>query len=133
MRHAFLVCAALAVCAAMMAAEPIGEGTYKGKYEGSAGASGDFRITLSRAAEGQWAADVMFALGGQDVKCKVTSIQVSDSKLKVVYTFDLQGTALESAIDGELSGGKLGGKYRTRVAGDGSAVDEGTWTTATEG
>ena len=122
----------MALTATSLLAEPIAAGTYKGKYEGSAGASGDFQVKLARNRQsGDWLGDVSFTLSGQDVECKVTSVQVNGAKLKMVYSFDLQGTALESMIEGELSGGKLGGKYRTQVAGDGSAVDEGTWTTAT--
>jgi len=109
-------------------AEPLAPGTYKGKYEGSAGSSGDFKVALSKAGE-EWKGDVTFSLGGQEVKCTVKTVQVTGAKLKMVYSFDLQGTPLESQIDGELTGGKLAGKYRTQVSGDGSAVDEGTFTT----
>jgi hypothetical protein len=120
----------LLLCAAAVFAEPLTEGTYKGRYEGSSGASGDFRVSLAKTAAGEWSGEVMFLLGGQEVKCTVRSVQVADAKLKMVYSFDLQGTQLESMIEGELSGGKLGGKYRTQVPGDGSTVDEGTWSTA---
>ena len=119
----WVLMAALAVLA-----EPLSVGTYKGKYEGSSGASGDFRVGLSKAGE-EWKGDVLFTLNGQEVKCKVTTIQVNGAKLKMVYSFDLQGTILESQIDGELSGGTLAGKYRTQVSGDGSTVDEGTFST----
>lgn len=117
---------------AVAAAEPLTAGVYKGKYEGSAGASGDFRVTLDDSG-GKWSGKVMFTLQGQDVNCKVTSIQVNGARLKIVYTFDLQGTVLESSIDGEMSGGTLGGKYHTQVSGDGTAVDDGTWTTKSAG
>jgi hypothetical protein len=120
----------LALCAGLpVAADPVAAGKYTGKWEGASGASGDFHITLASAPEGKWTSEVLFSLGGQDVKCEVKSIRVEDSKLHMVYTFDLQGTQLESTIDGEMSGKKLGGKYKTRVVADSSAVDEGTWET----
>jgi len=104
-------------------------GTYKGSYSGSAGASGDFVISLTQAGDGEWKSDVTFTLGGQDVKTKITSLKVDGSKVTIVYQFDLQGTALESTITGELSGATLAGEYHTKVVADGSAVDEGTWKT----
>ena len=110
-------------------ADPLAGGKYHGKWEGVAGGSGDFDMTLTAAEGGKWVADVEFSLGGQQVKCTVKSIVVTDSKLHVVYSFDLQGNQLESTIDGEMSGPKLGGKYTTRAVGDGTAIDEGTWAT----
>lgn len=120
------------VAAVAVMAEPLAVGTYKGKYEGSSGASGDFRVGLSKAG-GEWRGEVTFTLSGQEVKCKVTTIQVNGAKLKMVYSFDLQGTVLESQIDGELNSGTLAGKYRTQVSGDGSTVDEGTFSTTAGG
>jgi hypothetical protein len=102
-------------------------GTYKGTYSGSAGASGDFVVSLTQADSGEWKSEVTFTLGGQDVKTKITSLKVDDSKVTIVYEFDLQGTVLESTIAGELSGDALAGGYHTKVVADGSDVDEGTW------
>lgn len=112
-----------------LSADPLAGGKYTGKWEGTSGGSGDFRMTLTPADAGKWTAEVSFTLGGQDVKCTVKSISVTDSKLQVVYTFDLQGNVLESTVEGALTGKKLGGKYKTRAVGDGTAVDEGTWET----
>jgi hypothetical protein len=102
-------------------------GTYKGNYSGSAGASGDFTITLNQSAGGEWKAEVSFNLAGEDVKGKISSVQVDGAKVKVVYQFDLQGTVLESTATGELKGNTLEGAYQTRAVADGSPVDEGTW------
>ena len=102
-------------------------GTYKGTYSGSAGASGDFVVSLTQAENGEWKSEVTFTLGGQDVKTKITSLKVDGTKVTIVYEFDLQGTALESTITGELNAGALAGDYHTKVVADGSAVDEGTW------
>lgn len=112
-----------------LAADPLAGGKYTGKWEGTSGGAGDFRMTLTPADGDKWSADVNFTLGGQEVKCAVKSIAVTDGKLRVVYTFDLQGNILESTVEGELKGKKLGGKYKTRATADGSAVDEGTWET----
>ncbi len=118
-----LICFALAV--ALFAAGPAG--TYKGTYSGSAGASGDISVTLKQADEG-WKSDVTFSFGGGDIKTKVTSVSVEGSKVKIVYTFDLDGNELESTIKGELKGTTLAGDYHTKSTEDGSAIDEGTWT-----
>jgi hypothetical protein len=103
-------------------------GNYKGTYSGSAGASGDFVISLTQSGN-EWKSEVTFTLGGADVKTKITSIAVDGSKVKIIYEFDLQGTALESTVTGELNGATLAGDYHTKVVADGSAVDEGTWKT----
>lgn len=102
-------------------------GTYKGTYSGSAGASGDISVTLKQADDG-WKSEVSFSFGGGDIKTKVTSVSVEGSKVKIVYTFDLDGNELESTIKGELKGTTLAGDYHTKSTEDGSAVDEGTWT-----
>src|ERR1700726_1404399 len=86
-------------------------GSYKGTYSGSAGASGDFVVSLTQAGDGEWKSEVTFTLGGADVKTKITSVTVDGSKVKIVYEFDLQGTALESTVTGELTGGTLAGDY----------------------
>ena len=105
-------------------------GTYKGTWSGSSGASGDFRISLAPADNGEWKSDVVFSLGGADVKTTVTSVKVEGSKLRVVYQFDLQETKLESTVTGQLTGNSLEGTYTTKAVADGSAVDEGTWKAA---
>jgi hypothetical protein len=121
MIRAFLCfAAAVALWAAGLA------GTYKGSYSGSAGASGAFTISLNQSVAGEWKAEVTFNLG-EDIKAKITSVQVDGCKVKVVYEFDFQGTALESTSTGELKGDTFEGTYQTKSVADGSAVDEGTW------
>lgn len=105
-------------------------GTYRGTYSGSSGASGDFVVSLTQAESGDWKSEVTFTLGGQDVKTKITSLKVDGAKVTIVYEFDLQGTALQSTVTGELTAGSLAGAYQTKVVADGSAVDEGTWKAA---
>ncbi len=101
-------------------------GTYKGSYSGSAGASGEFRISLTQSS-GTWKADVTFNLG-EDIKAKVTSVEVDGLKIKVVYQFDFQGATLESTATAELKGDKFDGSYTTKSVPDSSSVDQGTWT-----
>ena len=100
-------------------------GTYKGSYSGSAGASGEFQISLSQSGS-DWKAKVSFDLGGA-VKAKVTSVEMDGVKLKVAYQFDFQGATLESTATGELKGNKFDGTYQTKSVPDGTAVDQGTW------
>lgn len=118
---------ALLAVGTLSSADNLAAGKFSRKWEGST-ASGEFRMTLTSAPEGKWSAGIMFTLDGQDVKCTVKSLTVVGSKLKAVYAFELQGYDLESTIEGELTGDKLGGKYTTRT-GDGTPVDEGTWQT----
>jgi hypothetical protein len=58
-------------------------GTYKGTYSGSAGASGDFVVSLTQTEGGDWKSEVTFTLGGQDVKTKITSLKVDGAKLTI--------------------------------------------------
>jgi len=99
-----------------------------GSYNGSAGASGAFQITLAQSGS-DWKAEVTFNLG-DDVKAKVTSVDVDGAKIKVVYQFELQGATLESTATGELKGDKFDGTYTTKSIPDGSPVDQGAWNAA---
>lgn len=109
-----------------MPADPVTAGKYSGKWEGSSGASGEFLLSLAKSG-GDWKAQVSFTMGSEKVNCSVTSLSVDGAKVHLVYTFDLLGTKLESTIDGERSGAKLSGKYRTRSVADNSQVDQGAW------
>ena len=101
-------------------------GKYTGTWTG-AQSSGAIKVALTQGEKGAWSADVSFTLGDQDVKCKVSALSVEGAKIHVVYTFDLLGQNLESTIDGERSGAKLSGQYRTRTVADSAPVDQGTW------
>ena len=100
-------------------------GTYTGTWSG--GATGDFRLTLTEAEKGDWKADVVFTMGSDEVKTKVTSVKVEGNKITVIYQYDLQGTQLQSNVTGEFKGKTIEGTYKATAVGDGSAVDEGTW------
>lgn len=122
----------LAVCATVLPAQSIGEGTYSGKYKGATeSATGDIRITFSKSAEGRWVTESSFTVQGQDVKCKTTEVSVTEAKLKHVCVWEAQGYVLETTLNGEASGGKLEGAYVTMLKSEGTRVDEGTWSAST--
>lgn len=98
-------------------------GTYKGTWSGGA-ASGEIRMKLDSAGNGTWNADVVFTLGTDEVKTKVTSVKVDGAKVEVVYQFDLQGNTLESTATGQVTDKTLEGAYKTKAVADGSPVDE---------
>ena len=124
MRSFLLLCTCLLTSAVVASSAGLA-GKYSGTYSGSA--SGDIHLALSQDDSAAWKADVTFTISNNDVKTKVTSIKVDGTKLMIVYEFDLQGTALESTITGELDGEALKGQYHTKAVADGSAVDEGDW------
>ena len=108
----------------LMTAADLG-GMYKGSWSGAA--TGDFRLTLTGVDGGEWKGTVVFTMGGEEYKTKVTSIKVDGTKLNLTYTYQLQGTALQSNIIGELKGTTFEGTYKASTVADGAAVDEGTW------
>src|SRR5437899_1099523 len=102
-----IACFVLAMMLA--AAEKDFAGVWTGKWSGIAG-SGDFRIALT-LADGKMKPDVMFTMGAIEVKTKVTHVAIEGSKLEMKYEFDLEGSHLESTIQGTLSGNALEGSY----------------------
>lgn len=101
-------------------------GTYKGTWTGGQ-ADGDFTLIIRPGDDGASKAEVSFTIAGQDVKCHVTSVKLNDTKIEVVYEFELGDTKLQSTVTGELNGKTVQGSYKTKSLSDGSAVDEGTW------
>jgi hypothetical protein len=113
----------------LSAQDKVAPGVYKGTWAG-ASAGGDFRLTLKPDSQGSLAADIVFTLEGAEVACKIISVKVDGPSIAIVYSFDLQGNALQSLTLGTLKGKSLAGTYKTS-AGD-SAVDEGTWKTTAQ-
>jgi hypothetical protein len=103
-------------------------GAYTGKWIG-ANAEGDFKLALSQTDKGEWTADVSFTYGDSDIKCKIVSVKVDDSKIELVYDFQIAGMQARSTVTGDIKGGEMSGKYHTK-APDGTDVDEGTWKVA---
>ena len=103
-------------------------GSYSGKWTGASGTDGDFHLTVAPDGSGGVRAEVMFTIGGQEVKCKVTRSKIEGEKIvELAYEFTLGDVKLESAIAGAKKGTSLAGTYRTKTVADGSLVDEGTW------
>jgi hypothetical protein len=117
----------LACAAICLAADDITAGTYSGKWQGSSGAGGDFRIVLAADSSGALKPEVTFTIGAQEVKPTVTSFEIDGSKMKLVYAYELQGNKLEGTAEGERKGDSLEGKYQARLLPDGGVIDEGTW------
>src|SRR5882672_10288110 len=122
---------AILAAGAAAAEDAVSAGTYKGKFAG--GGDGDFRLTLGPDGNGGLKGEVMFTMAGQEVPCKTTSLKIDGASLKIVYEFDLQGTKLQSAVEGKLKGKTLEGTYKTTIPGSDDAVDQGTWKASSGG
>jgi hypothetical protein len=116
----------LSLSTAALAASPAG--TYTGKWFG-ASAEGAFNLALSQGKKGEWTAEVSFTYGDSDIKCKMVSVKVEETKIELVYDFQIAGMQARSTVTGEINGGSMSGKYHTK-APDGTDVDEGTWKVA---
>jgi hypothetical protein len=103
------------------------EGTYKGKWEGASGASGDFEMTLTPDGDA-FKPTVTFTLGSEEVKTKVNAWKIGDGKLSIRYSFELQGNAAESTVEGAVkSDGTVAGTYKTKLLPEGGDIDTGSW------
>ncbi len=106
-------------------------GKYSGQWtSGANDVSGDFRLALAPAGEGQWKLEVSFTFSGSEVKATTRSIKVEGSRFEAVYDFDLGGNNLRSTIQGQLAGDNLEGAYKTTTVADATPVDQGTWKAA---
>ena len=121
LRATFLFLIAAAAC---IVAQDNLAGAYKGKWNGMS-ASGDFSLKLENSG-GTWKATIEFTLGDNPVPTIVRSVRVDGSKIEATYDFDLGGNKLQSSLQGEIRGGQLTGKYKTKALADGNGVDEGT-------
>ena len=110
----------LLLAGVLAADDVIAAGTYKGEWQGASG-GGEIHMTFHTGAT----PEVSFTLGGQPVTCKVLSFKADGAKFKIVYEFDAEGNALQSAVEGTVKGKSLEGTYKT-TAGD-QDVDSGTW------
>src|SRR5512142_856501 len=110
-------------CAVVCAAQgALREGTYKGKWEGASGASGDFEMTLTPDGD-SFKPVVVFTLGGEEVKTKVNAWKIGDGKISVRYSFEVQGNAAESTVDGAVKpDGTMSGTYKTKLLPDGGDI-----------
>ncbi len=112
------------LAAGMAVAQDDPAGTYKGKWNG-ASTGGDFTLQLEKAGAA-WKATVQFTLADNPIPTTVKTLKLDGKRLEIAYEFDLGGNKLLSQLEGELTGGALTGKYKTKALADGSPLDEGT-------
>ena len=104
-------------------------GQYAGKWTSTEGTSGELRIKLRPGSAANWIGEAMFTYESADIPGTVKSIEADGSKLRMVFDWQIQGTAGQSTLVGELTGDTLKGTYETKgVAG----ASRGTWS-ATRG
>ena len=120
-----LLAVLLTVATLTPAQSGIGPGTYKGTWTGAAG-GGDFHLTVTSGGKGE----IGFSIDGAEVPSKMVSFKIDGANLPAVYEFDLQGSKLQSAIQGALKGKTIEGTYKTTAPGSDDAVDQGTWKTS---
>ena len=99
-------------------------GQYAGKWTSTEGTSGELRIKLRPGSAANWIGEAMFTYESADIPGTVKSIEADGSKLRMVFDWQIQGTAGQSTLVGELTGDTLTGTYETKgVAG----ASRGTW------
>ena len=99
-------------------------GEYAGTWKNSEGAGGELRIVLRRDVAAAWSAEASFTTEGARVPTKMKSIRVDGSKVVMVFDWDVQGTAGQSKVSGELRDDTLQGTYETSGA---AGESSGTW------
>lgn len=125
----------LALCLAVLittsAAAPGLAGKYVGEWKSSgSGNGGAIRFTLDGPHAEIWKAELSFVLDGADVPTVMRETKVNEAKIELTYTFEAQGTTLQSHITGDWDGAAFKGKYDTTVSG--APIDSGTWTAVRE-
>ena len=91
-------------------------GTFSGRWLGQNEVGGDLRFKFSPGTDAPWTADVLFVYEGTDVHAKTQSVQISGSKVEVVITWEIQGTAASTTLTGILSGQDIEGTYKSTAA-----------------
>jgi hypothetical protein len=122
----------LAAASAKSAPPPAGKsalsasvaGEYTGTWSGREESTGALRIKLWQDASAVWLAEVMFTYEGADVPTTMKSVKVEGTKVELVFSWVVQGTAAESRVTGELTGDVLEGIYQNTTQ-EGPA--RGTW------
>ncbi len=130
MRSCALLLLLFLLLAGVAAAADEPAGVYKGEYNGASGMSGAIRLEFQKAADGAWKCSVSFSANGQDVSARITSAKVEGGRIELRYEFEVEGTKLESVLNGELKGRMLEGKFQTSAGGN--SLDEGTWKATSE-
>lgn len=98
-------------------------GQYAGSWKGDAEGLGDLRITI-RQADGKWVAESVFTFEGAEIPTKLKSLEADGAKVLLIFDWEIQGSAGQSRLTGELKDDQLQGKYETTGAAGNST---GTW------
>jgi hypothetical protein len=101
-------------------------GQFAGKWIGVEGTAGELRIKLRQEAGAAWVGEAMFTYDGAEIPGKVKTLETEGTKLRMVFDWEIQGTAGQSTLNGELIGDTLKGTYETRGA---AGASRGTWNT----
>lgn len=117
----------LAGCATPAATGPKVAGTYDGKWSGSDGMAGEFKIALTQGAGGVWNAKVGISYQGDSIPTTMKTIKVEGSKVETVYDFEAEGARSTVKMAGEVVGDVLAGTYEVSNA-RGRVTATGKWT-----
>jgi hypothetical protein len=101
-------------------------GKYSGTWKGPENSGGDLRVTLTREEGGSaWSAEAMFTFEGAEIPTTMKGVTIEGtSRIRLVFTWQIQDTPGQSAMTGELSGDTLQGTYETTGPAGNS---KGTW------
>jgi hypothetical protein len=99
-------------------------GQYAGKWMSTEGTAGGLRIKLRQDSESKWVGEATFTYEGAQIPGKVKTIKADGAKVRMVFDWEIQGTAGQSTISGELVGDTLEGTYETNGA---AGASKGTW------
>jgi hypothetical protein len=105
-------------------AKPSVAGTYAGKWKGPEDSGGELRVTLKADGNASWTAEAMFTYDGAEIATKMKTVEVDGTKVRLIFTWQIQETPGQSAMSGELSGDTLQGTYETTGA---AGASKGTW------
>jgi hypothetical protein len=98
-------------------------GKFVGKWKSSKDANGELRIKFTQASA-TWTAEASFFFEGAEIPSKMKEIQVNGSKVHLVFDWEINNTAGQSKLSGELTGDTLQGTYETSGP---AGASEGTW------
>lgn len=99
-------------------------GKYSGKWKGPENSGGDLRVTLKQEGAGPWNAEASFTYEDAEVPTKMKSVEIDGTRIRMVFTWQIQDTPGQSAMTGELAGDKLEGTYETTGP---AGASKGTW------
>jgi uncharacterized protein involved in outer membrane biogenesis len=99
-------------------------GQFTGKWKSSSERSGELRVKLTQDAAATWSAEASFSYDQKQVPMKMKTVRVDGAKVEMAFDWDVDGTAAQSKLSGELTGDTLKGTYETSGAAGNTS---GTW------